>query len=637
MLAWVGAAMGATYEDSAANYSGGSWTNGSNGGAGFKVWSIAAWGDTGWAGCGIWNSTNAGLGMGEAFGCVGKVGYINIDRYFLQPLNVGDSLALDFGVNWDAGIGNKGFSLYANGAEVINVNNAGSQAITVNGNVALAEYGTNTMRWTFTQVAANRIAVHATGRNNGAETFSTTVTTANAYGYLGSLRFYSSGLAADAPETSQGYFDHLTLVQEGTPPPAPASASFAAWIVLHPELTGTNALPEADPDGDTLSNETEFRVDTDPALATVPFGFTRIGADGRSMQVPKDGTNARSYLVQFAGSTLINGDFAWGHNTVVDSTNGQMDMALPEDLGDAVLCRLAVAGMQPPVPPDRVYIPAGNFDMGDAIDNGARSTNELPVHTVYVSAFYMEKYEVTKGLYGEVYQWATNHGYVFDNEFPLHLESESFRPDNHPVYSLNWFDCVKWCNARSEREGRLPCYYLDGAVFRTGTNDSVVCDWSLPAYRLPTEAEWEKAARGGVSGRRYAWSDSDEIQHARANYRSNYDIPYDTSPTSGYHPAYYPAIWHYYTAPVGRFAPNGYGLYDMSGNVDEWCWDWWGEGWYSDVGATTPDTRGPASGLARIVRGGHFADPAWSSRVAARFADTPGFSGNGFRTAMSAE
>ena len=225
----AGAALAATYTDAASNYTEGSWTNGSTGGTGFEPWSIVAdGGEGGWAGCGIWDSSGAELNMGFAFGYVGKVGYVNIDRDFTQALNVGDSFALDFGVNWDSDIGNKGFNLFANGVEVINVNHGGYPGeITVNGANALTNPGTETMRWTFSQVAADQISVYATGRD-GTETFATTVTAANAYGYLDHVRFYSSGLAGDAPDSRQSYFDNLTLEQEGTPPPAPMGLSFTS-------------------------------------------------------------------------------------------------------------------------------------------------------------------------------------------------------------------------------------------------------------------------------------------------------------------------------------------------------------------------------------------------------------------------
>jgi formylglycine-generating enzyme required for sulfatase activity len=111
-------------------------------------------------------------------------------------------------------------------------------------------------------------------------------------------------------------------------------------------------------------------------------------------------------------------------------------------------------------------------------------------------------------------------------------------------------------------------------------------------------------------GRRFPWNDSDEIQHARANYNSALDFAYDTSPTKGSHPDYYK------TSPVDAFPANGYCLYDMAGNVWEWCWDWYDSAYY-DI---TPgiDPRGPGAKLERALRGGSYTGVATDSRVAVR-------------------
>lgn len=223
-----------------------------------------------------------------------------------------------------------------------------------------------------------------------------------------------------------------------------------------------------------------------------------------------------------------------------------------------------------PTPTNMAYIPAGWFDMGNCKDPAEGYSDELPVHRVYVGGFYMDKYEVTKALWDEVYVWATNNGYAFDNV-------GSGKATNHPVHTVDWYDAVKWCNARSEKEGLTPAYYTDSTtttVYRIGeTNIEANCvNWSR-GYRLPTDAEWEKAARGGVGGQRFPWNDSDTIQHARANYYSHASYSYDTSPTRGYPPAYATGDSPY-TSPVGSYAANGYGLYDMAGNLWEWCHDW---------------------------------------------------------------
>ena len=206
---------------------------------------------------------------------------------------------------------------------------------------------------------------------------------------------------------------------------------------------------------------------------------------------------------------------------------------------------------------------------------------------------------------------------------------------NHPAHSMTWYDCVKWCNARSEKEGRGPAYYTDAGLsvrYRSGQVASYV-NWSS-GYRLPTEAEWEKAARGGASGQRFPWGNT--ISWGQANY---YAYPlsaggyaYDVNGTSGYNPAWTGGGSPYTTA-VGTFAANGYGLYDMAGNVWQWCWDWWGS--YSSGSQTDP--RGATSGSRRVLRGGSWSYNAYGCRAAGRNTRSYPDSGGhdmGFRSAL---
>lgn len=279
------------------------------------------------------------------------------------------------------------------------------------------------------------------------------------------------------------------------------------------------------------------------------------------------------------------------------------------------------------LPANMALVFDGGFQMGDTFDEG--ESDERPVHTVYLNVFLMDKFEVTKALWDEVYQWAITNGYNFDN-------AGLGKAADHPVHTINWYDMVKWCNARSEKEGRLPAYYTSAAqttVYRSGQLD-VLNDWVMwnTGYRLPTEAEWEKAARGGLSGKRFPWGDL--ITHNNANYYSEASYGYDISATRGYHPTFNDGV-HPYTNPVWYFAPNGYGLHDMAGNLTEWCWDWYDAEYYISSDGNNP--HGPAGPRAgRVLRGGTWLGSANYVRCAERAGYSPALAGvgNGFRCVM---
>lgn len=263
--------------------------------------------------------------------------------------------------------------------------------------------------------------------------------------------------------------------------------------------------------------------------------------------------------------------------------------------------------------PEMAFVPSGRFDMGDHYEVRSHFREEVgPVHSVFVSAFYMDRFEVTKALWDDVRNWAVNRNYSFG--------SVSADGPNFPVSWISWHDAVKWCNARSEREQLKPVYYTDSTlttVFKSGTieylsTDSV--DWSANGYRLPTEAEWEKAARGGMVAQHFPWPSfaGSYLQHidgSKANYACSGD-PFEENSQFcfGATPVGY---YDGRQTPRGIDMVNGYGLYDMAGNVSEWCWDWYRGDWYGEPEAAEDDTHGPISDdgrRLRVIRGGSHRD-----------------------------
>jgi uncharacterized repeat protein (TIGR03803 family) len=249
-------------------------------------------------------------------------------------------------------------------------------------------------------------------------------------------------------------------------------------------------------------------------------------------------------------------------------------------------------------------IPAGVFTIGDTLDG---ESDAIPTN-VYVSAFYMDVNLVSLSQWQSIYNWATNNGYSFVNAGD---GLQTAKAANYPVENVDWYDSVKWCNARSAQAGLTPVYYADTnltQVFTNGETTNVYANWTANGYRLPTEAEWEKAARGGDPG----------------------SFAYDLSTTNDYDPAFSDAdnfATAPFTSPVGYFPANGYGLNDMAGNVDEWCWDCYASTPYPAgspyLGGTDP--RGPVGPLnLRVLRAGDWNNPASHARCASRGKIDPG-------------
>ncbi|MDD2230854.1 MAG: SUMF1/EgtB/PvdO family nonheme iron enzyme [Candidatus Cloacimonetes bacterium] len=250
-------------------------------------------------------------------------------------------------------------------------------------------------------------------------------------------------------------------------------------------------------------------------------------------------------------------------------------------------------GQTPPAPANFVFIPSGSFIMGDSY--GVGSSSELPTHNVTLNSYFIGKYEVTQS------EWASIMG--------SNPASGYGRGDNYPVYYISWYAILKYCNLRSIAEGLAPVYSINGSTnpvdwgavptSGSGTWNAAICYWSANGYRLPTEAEWEYAARCATNTPDYLYSGSDDI-NAVAWYGSNSSN-----------------ITHL----VGTKAPNGFDLYDMSGNVRELCWDFYEDSYYSSSPSNNPT--GPSSGSQRVIRGGYWYNSAIRCRIADRMGYLP--------------
>lgn len=249
------------------------------------------------------------------------------------------------------------------------------------------------------------------------------------------------------------------------------------------------------------------------------------------------------------------------------------------------------SNVETPVTQDMIQVPGGTFMMGsNLVDDNAAS----PSHSVTLGSFSIDKYEITYENWTDVRSWAMTHGYT-----DLPTGRNGFMgTTNHPVTMVDWYDIVKWCNARSEKDGLIPVYHTDDSlaiVYRAGKIDLDTAEvkWTANGYRLPTEAEWEYATRGGSGSKDYAYSGSN-ILDSVAWYSTN----------SGNN-----------THPVAAKGANELGLYDMSGNVWEWCWDRFGR--YKALAQTNP--KGSSFGTSRVLRGGSFSYFGYFCRVAYRY------------------
>ncbi len=252
-----------------------------------------------------------------------------------------------------------------------------------------------------------------------------------------------------------------------------------------------------------------------------------------------------------------------------------------------------------PAIPEMVLVQPGTFEMGSA----SGLPDQRPVHSVTLTrAFCVARYAVTFEEYDK-YRAAIQKSRPADN---------GFGRGSRPAFHITWYDAVAYCNWLSQQEGPTPCH--------TGNGRATRCDFSAPGYRLPTEAEWEYAARGGHLSQGYMYAGSDDPDEV----------------------AWYADNANGTTHPVGQKKPNELGIYDMSGNMWEWCWDYYHKEYYTVSPSTDP--KGPdepqegvwVGDVDRSRRSGSYNEGIDAVRVAHRSADAANYPGGGFRLVRTA-
>jgi len=228
-----------------------------------------------------------------------------------------------------------------------------------------------------------------------------------------------------------------------------------------------------------------------------------------------------------------------------------------------------------------VLVNGGTFAMGSPSSEIDRDIDEMQ-RQITVSSFYIGIYQVTQAEYIDIMK--KNHS--------------KFKGEKLPVESISWYHAIEYCNRLSQSRGLNPVYLIEekGIMWDRGAN----------GYRLPTEAEWEYACRAGTST---PFNTGDNLTTSQANYDGNY--PYNNGGQGEFLEK---------TVPVGSYPANSFGLFDMHGNVFEWCWDW--HDYYRHD--TEPDPIGPASGSYRVIRGGSWTNGAKTLRSASRGIYIPG-------------
>jgi formylglycine-generating enzyme required for sulfatase activity len=376
-------------------------------------------------------------------------------------------------------------------------------------------------------------------------------------------------------------------------------------------------------------------TDNDGAVTTAVINFTVLNVDGGIITVTKPGSSdnwlvgtkhdikwtdnitenvkidlfkGSEFIKNIVASTQSDGVYNW---IVTDTLETGVDYKVritsttdPIAYGDSFSLFQISGGI---IPGEMIFVKGGTFNMGDYYSD--YYSYDLPIHSVNLSDFYICATEVTQKEYKDV--TGSNPSADFG------------RGDNYPVYYVSSYHALKYCNLRSMKEGLTPCYLINGStdpgdwgtipIFGgsiSQTWDYAICNWGANGYRLPTEAEWEYAGRGGVYWQNnYKFSGSNTLDEVAWTISNSETMSH----------------------PVGTKKPNQLGLYDMTGNIYEWTWDYLNYDYYSTCNelGTVNDPHGPQPNTVRILRGGSWSFMTDSYNVAHRliysYPSTQGF------------
>jgi sulfatase modifying factor 1 len=231
---------------------------------------------------------------------------------------------------------------------------------------------------------------------------------------------------------------------------------------------------------------------------------------------------------------------------------------------------------------DLIQVKGGTFKMGSKTSDTSAELDEQKEHSVTLNTFEISKFEVT------VWEWKQ---FIKANKMKMPIKPSWGWQDNYPINGITWNEAIAYCNWLSTKEKLQPCYSKKGPNF--------VCNFKANGYRLPTEAEWEFAAKGGTNSKGFRYSGSDKLEDVAWHKVNSNGQPHT----------------------VGTKLPNELGIYDMSGNVWEWCWDWYNKDFYKLEKVDNP--KGPEMGERRTVRGGSWDSKSNYVRPANRISTIP--------------